>query len=175
MGEQDEYMREELFAKTGIKTEELAEGEYAKRPTRVLNVLLTDCSVSEIWVNEADDASLKQVADCYVSLISYDDSHPELFFSEYYVHDEAKKFYHVKEASLFTMNDIKCIFVTVDKSATFRRSEIKAGLAAYNQPPRFPAIFVKDKRIGGLWVKQGGQLVKPSGVYIKQNGTIKKM
>ena len=46
-------------------------------------------------------------------------------------------------------------------------------IAAYH-PPACP-IFVKDKRIGGLWVKQGQQLVKPSGVYIKQNGTIKKM
>lgn len=33
----------------------------------------------------------------------------------------------------------------------------------------------KETRIGGLWVKQGQQLVKPSGVYVKQNGTIKKM
>lgn len=46
-------------------------------------------------------------------------------------------------------------------------------IAAYH-PPALP-IFVKEKRIGGLWVKQGQQLVKPSGVYVKQNGTIKKM
>lgn len=175
MGEQDEYMREELFAKTGIKTEELAEGEYAKRLARVLSVLKTDCVVSEIWASQVDDASLKQVAGCYVAFFSHDSPRPDLFFSEYYFKDEAKKFYHVKEASPFTTNDTKYMLVTVDKSATFRRSEIEAGLAAYNHPPRFPAIFVKDKRINGLWVKQGGQLVKPSGVYIKQNGTIKKM
>lgn len=36
-------------------------------------------------------------------------------------------------------------------------------------------IYVGTKRIGGLWVKQGQQIVKPSGVYVKQNGTIKKM
>ncbi|MBY0584795.1 hypothetical protein K5I04_04955 [Murdochiella sp. Marseille-P8839] len=48
-------------------------------------------------------------------------------------------------------------------------------LAAYNPPPRFPAIFVGAKRIGGLWVKQGQQLVKPSGVYLKQNGAVKKL
>ena len=48
-------------------------------------------------------------------------------------------------------------------------------LAAYNPPPRFPAIFVKDKRISGLWVKQGQQIVKPSGVYLKQNVAVKKL
>ncbi|WP_066924654.1 hypothetical protein [Murdochiella massiliensis] len=48
-------------------------------------------------------------------------------------------------------------------------------LAAYNPPPRFPAIFVGTKRIGGLWVKQGQQLVKPSAVYVRQNGVIKKV
>lgn len=46
-------------------------------------------------------------------------------------------------------------------------------LAAYH-PPVLP-IFVKEKRIGGLWVKQGEQLVKPSGVYVKQGGEIKKI
>lgn len=48
-------------------------------------------------------------------------------------------------------------------------------LAAYNPPPRFPAIFVESNRIGGLWVKQGQQLVKPSGVYVKQGGAVKKL
>lgn len=47
-------------------------------------------------------------------------------------------------------------------------------LLAIYHPPALP-IFVKDKRIGGLWVKQGQQLVKPSGVYLKQNGAIKKL
>lgn len=42
-------------------------------------------------------------------------------------------------------------------------------------PPKTPAIFVKFKRISGLWVKQGQQLVKPSGVYVKQGGTVKKL
>ena len=46
-------------------------------------------------------------------------------------------------------------------------------IAAYH-PPACP-IFVKDKRIGGLWIKQGQQLVKPSGVYVKQGGSIKKL
>lgn len=46
-------------------------------------------------------------------------------------------------------------------------------IAAYH-PPALP-IFVKEKRIGGLWVKQGEQLVKPSGVYVKQGGEIKKI
>lgn len=42
-------------------------------------------------------------------------------------------------------------------------------------PPKTPPIFVKSKRIGGLWVKQGQQIVKPSGVYVKQGGEIKKI
>lgn len=46
-------------------------------------------------------------------------------------------------------------------------------IAAYH-PPACP-IFVKDKRINGLWVKQGQQIVKPSGVYVKQGGAIKKI
>lgn len=45
--------------------------------------------------------------------------------------------------------------------------------AAYH-PPGFP-IFVNSKRISGLWIKQGQQLVKPSGVYVKQGGTVKKL
>ncbi|WP_066925599.1 hypothetical protein [Murdochiella massiliensis] len=60
---------------------------------------------------------------------------------------------------------------------SFRKSRLteKELLAAYNPPPRFPAIFVKSKRIGGLWVKRNQQLVKPSGVYVKQGGTVKKL
>ena len=46
-------------------------------------------------------------------------------------------------------------------------------IAAYH-PPALP-IFVKEKRIGGLWVKQGEQLVKLSEVYVKQGGEIKKI
>lgn len=42
-------------------------------------------------------------------------------------------------------------------------------------PPKTPAIFVKSKRIGGIWIKQGQQIVKPSGVYVKQGGAIKKI
>lgn len=164
MGKQDEYMREELFAKTGIKTEELAEGELAVKATLILNVLLTDCSVMEIHVDEVNDASLKQMADCYVSLISYDDPHPELFFSEYYVNDEAKKFYHVKEASLFTLPNLEMIRVTVDKSATFRRSEIEAGLAALQGMP----LYVGTKRVNQAICKVGG--TQGGARHIRQKG-----
>lgn len=170
MGDQIEYMREELFAKTGIKTEELAEGEYAQRLAEVLSVLTTDCSVSEIWASEVDDASLKQVAGCYVAFFSYDKPRPDLFFGEYYFKDEAKKFYHVKEASPFTTNDTKYMLVTVDKSATFRRSEIEAGLAASQGTP----IYVGTKRVNQAICKVGGVLKAVQGIYVKQGG-IKKI
>lgn len=48
-------------------------------------------------------------------------------------------------------------------------------LAAYHPPERFPSIFIKSKRINGLWIKQGQQIVKPSGAYVKQGGAIKKI
>lgn len=59
----------------------------------------------------------------------------------------------------------------------FRHTDFteKQLLAVYHPPERFPSIFVKNKRINGLWIKQGQQLVKPSGAYVKQGGAIKKI
>lgn len=45
-------------------------------------------------------------------------------------------------------------------------------IAAYH-PPACP-IFAGTKRVSGIWIKQGQQIVKPSGVYVKQDGAIKK-
>lgn len=45
----------------------------------------------------------------------------------------------------------------------------------YNPNMKLTPIFVGTKRIGGLWVKQGQRIVKPSGVYIKKSGQIKAL
>lgn len=59
-------------------------------------------------------------------------------------------------------------------SASISEYQMKIGLERLQKKERKP-IFVGTRRVSGVWMKQGQQLVKPSGVYIKQNGTIKKM
>ena len=54
---------------------------------------------------------------------------------------------------------------------TIETYQIKEGIEKLKRKP----IFVGTRRVSGMWIKQGQQIVKPSGVYVKQNGTIKKM
>lgn len=42
------------------------------------------------------------------------------------------------------------------------------------RPPKIP-FFVKDKRVSDIYIKHGSSIVKPSSIFIKQDGAIKKI
>lgn len=143
--------RPEWFDKTKVKVFQSGTNkvEYAKYSEKQDRIFLGDGGICKLQLGEYFEPNFNRL---YMKFDSARNKYKKIVFFE-------NKPYNSYKYTKWTLDD----------------ASERELLAAYNPPPRFPAIFVKDKRINGLWVKQGEQLVKPSGVYLKHNGAIKKL